>query len=233
MTVFLSRVKAFPSCRFVIINTEKLQSQNLETLLAFLSDREIASLGICFHCIQRGHTLIHTAPWIEGKSWDRDSLRAASASLTGRGWKAIVLKDISISVVSSLACGSSKTRFIRNRIKKFKAQGGDRQDASLVVHEKSSIGSLIAALKLKFVGISCRRALHVSFAFRTNRERQNENWLREINHFFSVCWSYVLYTIPFRRRLFLWMSRNGSCFLKCQKARSAKWPRIGLRGISP
>jgi hypothetical protein len=179
MALFLDRVIAFPSCKFVVINTEKLESKILETLLSFLSDRRNASLGISFHCVQRGDTLIHTAPWIEGKSWDSESL-----SMTDATWRTCVLENISVRVVASPHCGTGKTRLIRNALKSFEALGGDRQVASVVVHEKSCIASLVEALKRKFRGTSSRRALHVSLAFLPSREKQNQKWLIEMNHFF-------------------------------------------------
>lgn len=179
LVLFFDRVKAFPSCKFVIVNAEKLESKNLEALLSFLSDREIASLGISFHFVQRGDTLIHTAPWIEGQSWDRASLSVPCAN-----WRALVLEYISISVVASPRCGTGKTRFIREELKRFEALCEDRQAASIVIHEKSSMASLVEALKRNFRGTSGERALHVSFAFLPSRDKQNENWLLEMNHFF-------------------------------------------------
>lgn len=179
MALFLERVKAFPSCKFVLVNTEMLDSRNLEILLTFLSDRESASLGISFHCIQRGDNLIHTAPWIEGKTWD-----SSSPSKSNPAWEDRILNDMSISVVSSQSCGTGKTRFIREMLSDFKAAGQDRKVASIIVHETSSICSLIEALKRKFPGSSSGNALHVSFAVLPSRDAKNEEWMREINRFF-------------------------------------------------
>jgi hypothetical protein len=188
LTLFLDRVKAFTSCRFVVMSTEKLDSKSLEKLLSFLSDREIESLGVSFHCIQHGDSLVHTSPWVSGKSWDRDSLAALTATSPNIDWNGRVLDDVAISevtVIASTSCGTGKTRFIREELNKFESSEVDCQAASIVVHEKSSICSLVEALRSKFSGSSGRRALHISFTFMPTSEKQNEKkWLLEMNHFF-------------------------------------------------
>lgn len=183
--LFLDRVKAFTSCRFVVMSAEKLDSKCLEKLLSFLSDREIESLGVSFHCIQHGDSLVHTSPWVSGKSWDRDSL-AASPNIE---WNARVLDDVAVSeviVISSTSCGTGKTRFIREELRKFESSEKDSQVASIVVHEKSSISSLVEALRSKFSRSGGRRALHISFTFMPTLQKHHENkrWLLEMNHFF-------------------------------------------------
>jgi hypothetical protein len=188
LTLFLDRVKAFTSCRFVVMSTEKLDSKSLEKLLSFLSDREIESLGVNFHCIQQGDSF-HTSPWVSGKSWDRDSLAALTTPSPDIDWNYRVLDDVAISevtIITSPSCGTGKTRFIREELSKFESTEVDSQAASIVVHEKSSISSLVEALRSKFSGSSgSRRALHISFTFMPTLENQHEKrWLLEINHFF-------------------------------------------------
>jgi hypothetical protein len=190
LSLFLDRVKAFTSCRFVVMSTEKLDSKSLEKLLCFLSDREIESLGVNFHCIQHGDSsLVHTSPWVSGKSWDRDSLVALTTTSPGIDWNARVLDDVAISkvtIIASPSCGTGKTRFIREELSKFESTEVDSQAASIVVHEKSSISSLVEALRSKFTRSSGRyRALHVSFTCMPTSEKQHEKrWLLEMNHFF-------------------------------------------------
>jgi hypothetical protein len=188
LALFLDRVKSFTSCRFVVMSTEKLDSKSLEKLLSFLSDREIESFGVSFHCIQHGDSLVHTSPWVSGKSWDRDSIADLTTTSPDIDWNARVLDDVAISeviVIASPTCGTGKTRFIREELNKFKWTEVDSQVASIVVHEQSSISSLVEALKSKFSGSSGRRALHISFTFMPISEKQHEKrWLLEMNHFF-------------------------------------------------
>jgi hypothetical protein len=103
-------------------------------------------------------------------------------------WNARVLDDVAISevnVIASMSCGTGKTRFIREELNKFESTEVDSQAASIVVHEKSSICSLVEALKSKFSRSSGRRALHISFTSMPTFEKQHEKrWLLEMNHFF-------------------------------------------------
>ena len=179
MALFLERVKAFPVFRFVIVNVNLLESKVLEKLLSFFSDREIASLGISFHCIQRGEAL-HTAPWMSERSWECETLAALNSSPPSRNWQSRVFSELK--VVSSNTSGSGKTRYIRD---KFNAvDKSTAQAASVVIHEGSSVASIIQSLKKKFPGACQNRVLHVSFAFLPSREKRWDKWLREMNYFF-------------------------------------------------
>jgi len=178
MALFLERVKAFPSFHFVVVNANLLESNVLEKLLSFLSDREIASFGISFHCIQRGEAL-HTAPWMSERSWDSDALGALSSSPPNLGWQSPNFSELA--VVSSDTSGSGKTRYIRDRLTSI-----DRtptQVGSVVVHEGTSVASLIRSLHDKFMGTCKNRVLHISFAFLPTR-KERDKWLREMNYFF-------------------------------------------------
>lgn len=180
-------MKVFLSCRFTILNTEKLDSKTLEKLLSFLSDNEVASLGINLHCVQRGDTLIHTAPWISGESWDNGKVVSNISVGCDSAWTAKALKSATITeivVVSSPSCGSGKTRFIRDTMKRFSSRSDGGQVAAITVHEKTSMATLIEALKSKFSGFVGERALHISFAVLPANTRQNMEWLHEMNHFF-------------------------------------------------
>jgi hypothetical protein len=179
LSLFLDRVKAFPSLRFTIISAEKLSSHNLEMLVAFLSDREVGSLGICFHCIQRGDSLIHTAPWIEGRSWDAESPKDLK-----HNWSKSITEKIEVMVVAGAHTGTGKTRFIREQQKARLENMPNAQSASTVIHEKSSIFSLVRTLRRKFRSTQGKCALHISFAFIPFDRMLHEDWLREINHFF-------------------------------------------------
>jgi hypothetical protein len=168
-------VKAFPSLKFTIINVDKLNNKNLETLLLFLSDQQIISMGISLHCIQRGDSLIHTSPWIEGKSWSPESLLSSLSE-----WKDEIEKYASVMVAANNNCGSGKTYFIRKQMKENTAFV---HSATLTVHEMSSISSLLQALKLKFLNSNQNCALHISFCYLPIGDN-NTRWISEMNHFF-------------------------------------------------
>jgi len=189
MSLFLERAKAFPAFRFVIVNVNLLESKVLEKLLSFFSDREIASLGISFHCIQRGEAL-HTAPWMSERSWECDSLAALNSSPPSRFWQSRVFSELE--VVSSKTSGSGKTRYIRDKF--TSVDKSTAQVASVVIHEGSSVASIIQSLKEKFPGACQNRVLHVSFAFLPSREKRWNKWLREMNYFFfsmvALCSAY-------------------------------------------
>jgi len=182
MQLFLERVKGFPHFCFVVMNVDAFDSKVLERLMAFLSDREIATLGINLHCIQRGGAL-HTAPWISERSWDLEGLEALRSTPPSNNWRSNVFAELC--VVSSRSCGSGKTRHIR-AIMRQSIKSANTEVATLVVHEKSSVASLIRSLKDKFQQGSCNnRVLHISVAFLPlQKEELYKDWLRQINFFF-------------------------------------------------
>lgn len=176
ITVFLGRVKAFPLNTFAILNAEKLESSIIEAVLVFFSDRRIEAYGFTLHCIQRGDTLIHPSPWIKGESWDRDSVNQH-----GLTWKPKVLKNLTLSVIASPKCGTGKTKHIRQTLKRFQSRG--HEVASIVVHEMSSISSLVTDLKRKLQGTRKRCALHISVAWTPSLSKNSEVWLQQLNSF--------------------------------------------------
>ena len=178
MDLFLERVKAFPEFCFVVVNVHRLESKVLEKLMSFLSNHEIALLGIKFHCIQRGETL-HTAPWISERSWDSESIATQRSILPSRNWVSSVFAELT--VISHDLCGTGKTRHIREQLKSARAQA---QVASIVLHEKSSVGSLIRSLKSKFQGTFQTRLLHISIACLPQKNDNYTEWLQQMNYFF-------------------------------------------------
>ena len=174
LSLFLDRVKAFPNLKFSIVHADKLNNKNLEALLLFLSDRQVESMGIHMHCIQRGDSLFHTSPWIEGKSWSHESLHSSSTQ-----WKSEIKKCVSVAVVASQNCGSGKTYYIR---KMLQENNTSLQSATLTIHEMSSISTLVQALILKFSEGQHNRALHISFLYLPIGN--NSSWVSEMNHFF-------------------------------------------------
>jgi uncharacterized protein YegL len=176
LSLFLDRVKLFPSCRFVMANAEQLESSGLEVLLSFFSDRRISLLGINLHCILRGDSLLHTTPWLREVSWDGDSISAPSDL-----WEINLRKAFPLVVVSSQACGTGKTRLIRQELDSLKSQGA--HVVAIVVHEMSSLRSLVEALKCEIRNIDCWLALYISFTFMPSRSAQTTKWLDDVNHF--------------------------------------------------
>lgn len=174
MDLFLERAKAFPQFCFVAVNVHLFESKVLERLMSFLSNQEIALLGIKFHCIQRGETL-HTAPWISERSWDSDAI----STLPRRNWASSIFAELT--VISHGLCGTGKTRHIREQLRSARAHA---QVASIVLHEKSSVGSLIRSLKSKFQGSAQTRLLHVSVTFVPQKLDDYKNWLQQMNYFF-------------------------------------------------
>ena len=177
LSLFLDRVKAFPNLKFSIVNVDQLNNKNLEALLLFLSDRQVESMGIRMHCIQRGDSLIHTSPWIDGKTWTPQSLLSSSMR-----WNTQIKKQASVIVVTSQNCCSGKTYFIRKRMKEHETSD-HCQSATLTINEMSSISTLVQALKLKFSESRQNRALHISFLY-LPVGGSNTSWLSEMNHFF-------------------------------------------------
>jgi hypothetical protein len=179
LCLFLDRVKGFPSLRFTVISAERLSSYNLEMLVLFLSNREIGSFGICLHCVQRGDSLIHTAPWIEGRSWD-----AASFADLKPYWSKVLKEKIDVTVVTSSHCGTGKTTLVREQQNVLHETVPNSLSASIVIHEKSSIFSLVRTLRRKFCIAHGRCVFHISFSFLPLHGIEHEQWLREIKHFF-------------------------------------------------
>jgi hypothetical protein len=179
LSLFLDRVVAFPFLRFTVISVEMLNSTNMEILLSFLSGRVIESLGICLHCIQHGDSLLHTSPWIEGKSWD-----AASVDAFLPKWREKINSDMAVTVVASPKCGSGKTHFIREHLKSGNNSVASSDCSSIVIHEKSCVASLLSSLRRKFPVVQGKNSLHLSISFLPIDNEQFFGWLREINHFF-------------------------------------------------
>jgi hypothetical protein len=188
-------VTAYPNLKFVIINAEKLNSKNLEVLLMYLTDQQVVSMGIQLHCIQRGDSLIHTSPWIVGKSW---SLELLESSLSC--WNSEIEKHSSVFVVASNKCGSGKTYFIRTKIKEIETSV---ESATLIIHEKSSVSTLVQALQLKLPAIRQCCALHISFMY-LPIGGSNDQWLLEMNHFmFSLIILQYVYDPLLKNSFFL------------------------------
>jgi len=163
------------------MNVDHFDSKVLEKLMAFLSDREIAALGINFHCIQRGETL-HTAPWVSERSWDLETLAALRSSPPSTSWQSRLFGEMT--VVASESCGTGKTRHIRDKFETMNRS--TTRVASVVIHERTSGASLIRSLREKYSGTSKKRVLHVSFSFLPKRsQRKYKAWLREMNYFFN------------------------------------------------
>jgi hypothetical protein len=176
LSLFLDRVKLFPWCRFAVANAEQLESNGLEVLLSFFSDRRISLIGINLHCILRGDSLLHTTPWIREVSWDGDSISARSAL-----WERNLRKAFPLIAVSSQACGTGKTRLIRRELQSLKSQGA--HVVAIVVHEMSSLRSLVEALKCEIGNSDCWLALYISFTFLPSRTARTTKWLDDVNHF--------------------------------------------------
>ena len=146
--------------------------------MSFLSNHEIAPLGMKFHCIQRGETL-HTAPWISERSWDSAVLATQHSFFPSRNWVSTISADLT--VVSHDLCGTGKTRHIREQLKSARAHA---QVASIVLHEKSSVGSLIRSLRSKFQSTFQTRLLHISISFLPRTNDNYKDWLQQMNFFF-------------------------------------------------
>lgn len=177
MSLFLKRTLAFPSFRFTIANVDLLESNVLEKLLAFLSDRENASRSMSLFCIQRGRAL-HASPWVSERSWDYDTI---GDELPKDGpWRSADVFS-ALTVVSSKGVGSGKTRFIRDRLDTVKES---KHCGSLPIHERSSVASLVESLRRQYSGNCHGKALHVSFSFLGHRSNGDASWIREMNYFF-------------------------------------------------
>jgi von Willebrand factor type A domain len=187
LEVFLRRAQMFPSYTFVIINVDQLSGNQPEKLVSFLSKREVASSGIHLHCIQRKASLLHTGPWVDGVTWDSESLRNAlgKSGVRDETWKRLMMDQANVDyvqIVWTLSSGTGKTLFIRNRLDECRTEGAEV--ASVTIHEESSVSSLLADLSNKFSPEEGTRALHFNFCYLPDRNDETSSWLESMNRFF-------------------------------------------------
>ena len=171
----MDRAVGFPSLKFTIVNVDKLNNKNLESLLLFLSDRKVESMRIRLSCIQRGDSLIHTSPWVEGKFWSPESLHSNSSH-----WNTEIEKNTNVVVVANKYCSSGKSYYIK---RKMKDHASSVQSSTLTIHENSTVSTLVHALNLKICNTRRNQAIHISFLYLPTGA-SDENWLSEMNHFF-------------------------------------------------
>jgi hypothetical protein len=88
-------------------------------------------------------------------------------------------------MISSASCGSGKTRLIRRKLDKIRKKDNEAEVASLVVHEGTTLSSLITVLDSKFQNSRpYHAALHVSFSVLQIGGKRSDDWIRQLNFFF-------------------------------------------------
>jgi hypothetical protein len=213
MEVFIHRVKCFTCNHFVIYHTEHLGNKSLETLFTFLSCKEISSLGLNLHIILSADSALPSAPWISHRSWSQDDELKFWNTTGATKWKQYVPDGLTISSVSTVMShvpGNGKTRFIREEIKKLESATCNQliEKGTIVVHEGSTISSLVTNLLEKFNESCARHVIYISVTFLPEDKIQHEKWIREINYFFfSLLVLRTCYDPRFSASFSLWEGR--------------------------
>lgn len=184
LSVFLERVKTFRSCTFAVLNIESLDGNLLESLLSFLSNPEIGTLGIRLHLIQREGSMLHTAPWIDGTRWEADDYHSSRDAR----WKDLIRDKLHIdkvTIVWSPQSGTGKTRYIKEKLNERMIRNTEVESAKVTIHEGSSITALTEALSKKFSKNRGPKAVHLNLAHHFDRsEDKFLSFADCINHFF-------------------------------------------------
>jgi hypothetical protein len=177
----------FTSYTFVLLNVDRLAGNLPEKLISFLSKLDVASSGIQLHCIQSKPSLLHTGPWVDGASWDSESLQIElnKGGVQDETWKRLILDPIFVDYVHILwtpSSGTGKTWFIRRQLSELQKVGSEV--ATITIHEESSISSLMGDLSKKFPSTEKKRAVHFNFCYIPDRSEATCSWLESVNHFF-------------------------------------------------
>jgi hypothetical protein len=157
----------FPNCLYLLLNAHKLSGIAQEKILSFISHHGIMSKNIHFHIIQSGPTLFHASPWVQRREWDNASITSIKSSTISDWLKRAVIDNShisSITIVSSKTSGSGKTNYIRKEMIGLQAKS-DCQVAVVNIHEKTTLATIVNALKEKFPRHSQRNLVCFTFTF--------------------------------------------------------------------
>lgn len=188
LSIFLQRCVLFPGHTFVILHADHLEGRLMELLLSFFSSPETGCAGIRLHCVQGRGSILHTAPWVDGKTWDATSLDLLTLRNDAElhPWRSLIAdRGINLSVVCSEISGSGKSRHIKEIIKCEKTHDAEMQIGSITLHEGTTIRSLIDNLVFCFSPALKKKAVHFSFTHMPERHSGSSRWLDDVNHFFS------------------------------------------------
>ena len=190
LTFFLYRVEAFPASSFVILNVQDFPAKHLEIITNFISKQDRKKSNISLQFIQLESTILNASPWIEIEIWDNDAYNDLVLSKdrdTGSlsHLKSIVLDQLhinTITVISSINCGTGKTYVIQKELIKLKEKH-KAVCATVTVHEQSTLASLIKSLSTQFYNDSeKKRAIH--FHINLPFDENNKKLINMLNYVF-------------------------------------------------
>jgi hypothetical protein len=184
-----------------------------------LSKRHVSVSGMHLHCIQRKASNLHTGPWIDGNTWDLDSLNLEldRAALNDTSWRALIMDHLSLEEVNLVwtpKSGTGKTHFIRSQLRDIIRNDPDSEVAQITIHEKSCLPTLIDDLTSKFSPLNTKRACHFNFCYMPDRSGATSSWLDSINQFFFSLLILRSVHDPVSGRSFLLGGRNWQFFVE-------------------
>ena len=181
---FLRRVAKFSTSYFVLLNVQELPSEHQEVIFNFISRPERADT-FNLHCVQLTDTILHASPWIKSKLWRNDKVESNSRDLQKWVTRNVLHSNIfdRITVVSSPMCGTGKTRYILQELSQIRSNDPNTRIATISIHEKSSIESLVESLLTKFDGSNQNNAVFFSFMIRLGP--QQKKLMNMLNYFFQ------------------------------------------------
>jgi hypothetical protein len=186
--LFLKRVAAFPSSYFVLLNVQQLPSEHQEMIFNFISRPERADT-YNLHCIQLSDTLLHASPWVENKVWGNEFVqkKLVDLELSVQNWlhKNLLKNSVfdRITVVSSTRCGTGKTRYILEEMSKIQENDPNSQIATISIHERTTIQSLVKSMSTKFSSPSTNNSVH--FSFMVPMKAEYRELMSMLNYFFQ------------------------------------------------
>ncbi len=133
-------------------------------------------------------SILHTAPWVDGKTWDAQLLDLSSSrsDLQWRSWKALVAdRGIDLSIIYSARSGSGKSHWIKEQMRLAEAADKNTRTGSITLHEGTTIHSLVKDLVSCFPPGVKKQVVHFSFVCMPERHQSGSaRWLADVNHFF-------------------------------------------------
>jgi hypothetical protein len=185
--MFLLRVAAFPSFHFLVLNTQDLSSQHQELLINFISSRNKSNC-VNVHFVQHTETTLDESTSIKYERWSNDRVREIMTNQKDsvQTWlkNHILQGNIfeRISVVYTSRCGTGKTRYILEELKKIRDSEPNVRIARISIHEGSSLQSLVQSMLTEFNLSSTSNVVY--FSFMVSLESGNTALLDMLNYFF-------------------------------------------------
>lgn len=182
LKTFLRRVDAFPKACFFIFNVHCLHSEEQESIFNFISRPD---KNCNLHCVQSMETMLHACPWVESMIWDDEKVQAETCNFDRWATAHVRNNDLfqSISIVSSPQSGSGKTKSILEALDKIKHDDANAQVTRIVIHEGSTVKSIVENMCSKFQDEGKLKAVY--FALMTPLDSDNERLREVLNYVFE------------------------------------------------